>query len=954
MDKKDIFRILKERHSGYWLADDKQSRNLTYSQYLDTLMAIEEFVIDVELEKVPSLEKYDAYKKNDNQPKLLEIQAYFSKLRYDLPVVKNIEFSERYNIFDMVFSKERVRSHLQRLANQTINSPLNRVGDTEAVNSDSDAEVKLATNAEIFLRNVKEIKRNLQGIHTQELIAKREWGARQAYKQMKEYLESCFQVCPTVHVLCMDFGYLVTKMPNDICKPSISLDIIIRHWGELRQRLAIELDVLGHIERLEFSDPKGYSIYTVLLLKHHHDRTEDEWVIFFGNLWRGITQPWGAYHCFNPDIAAIDKNATGIISSEQTNKRHAFNRWVLEYMAFSGIYWKVDTQEYANQSVWQTGKFPQAETVTVEPEQPIRQPLHQLLLGAKDAHHLWDIDNVGSSYLSTKYKEIACIYQAFRASAEFGQLPLHLYDLFEKIEYFMVHLMCYRLPAFDVLHTTSFNSEYDFVKRMTKLGKQLIFIERSFTKIDFDNFILSVMHNLSTSVLLFFTVAFTQKSEDTPKTWSLFRFDQRPLITREEAMFYNGIVLRIRKYLNLELGAFENLGDESSFLMSFLVERMRFLSLNANENTGKRNKNAGNSAIGLKMIVKDLSLQQMLKRQSDTLNSTYDSTVLYVKEVLKNDTLLICIRLYLKAQTPVPLPHSIFSSVLSEFMRLGRNKKPLSWTVGYIGRWEVSSGQSYARVIFMLDSNKVEDVDSVASEISNYWAKIVTDHAEKIQLKISPDTTPLVLESATSKSEIFQYHEFFSDFFCRVDRSDRIKQQAFIQQIVLVLVKKNLYFWGQFSKLANHLIKGDKPRFAPSDKKNAVKPQVKKRKHRQLKEQDSISNAPKNTEETTSDLSVYQTPALDSGSADGDSVEEGREVNVATSSVDNNPPTQSDKLQDMGSLEKNHIQSLPSADEFIVVRTIPPIARSAKIRHSITVDKGVVDINFDDYDLKNF
>lgn len=201
MDKKDIFRILKERHSGYWLADDKQSRNLTYSQYLDSLMAIEEFVIDVELEKVPSLEKYDEYKKNDNQPKLLEIQAYFSKLRYDLPVVEAIEFSERYNIFSRVFSEERVRSHLQRSAILTINPPLNRVGDTEAVNSDSDAEVKLATNTGIFLRNVKKIKQNLQGIHTQELIAKREWGARQAYKQMKEYVETCYQVCPTVHVL---------------------------------------------------------------------------------------------------------------------------------------------------------------------------------------------------------------------------------------------------------------------------------------------------------------------------------------------------------------------------------------------------------------------------------------------------------------------------------------------------------------------------------------------------------------------------------------------------------------------------------------------------------------------------------------------------------------------------------------------------------------------------------
>lgn len=801
---RDIFQRLGIQLTNYWSGVNDQSNHARSTEYVDILEAIENFVFDIQVQKIPTLARYLGFLKSRNFAEIKKIETYFRKLKFD-----NNSFScpEVHSKRVEVFLEQYRNLEISLIAKHHLDDEVNPHLISQIKNgSKRDLAFILKKSPELLFQLIDNIKTDLETDATKINIRERRNIATTNQNTTTAYVDNCFNVCPQIFVVCMDLGYQpIVLGDHNVSHIGIQSDIdqaltqTSLHWFELRKQLGFSVDIVGHCEKLEYSALKGISLHCAFFCRNQKEYTEKYWGNLIGSIWNNITQGQGIYYNCNPEIREnFSIQAVGLIRASDKTKKRALQRWIIDYIALSSQYLSISVPE--GQRTFLIGKTPNLSSIVhqgTQKNETISNNANSYTLREKDIKECWKVTaNNLSPKLAASLKDAPLIYNELKEilKNKDTSLPHDLVDISElnvekliKIEKLVTFIRDSQGLAFDPKKrdhsNTTLLTEKDLEKRITRIGKQILDIGLKFNVAFHNGDFNSYLKYFSVNLKIFFDVLHFQP------VWERVTLQPQDPI-QNKMNFYNEFVRQIRTYLN---------GDVQR-IAHLIPTRLPDHSL------------------------KPKTIKALLAEQNRIANNSFNKTSKYVQEIFNEDVTLLSLKFFIHHDTH-DIPLEIFSLLFTTFLHFGQNCRPLCWSRGYIGRWEYTqSNRLCARVTFFLNTVDVEkwtDINLV-QQVEDYWAKIVQEKKPKLKNLDWQNYTNL--KGIVETRNVFNIHPDFNDYLIKIQSQEKKKQKDFIQQVVMYLTKSDLYFNPNLIDLPKAPIQG-----------NAV---------RQAKSQESIKKAP--------------------------------------------------------------------------------------------------------------
>jgi len=823
---RDLFKRLEAQQEGYWIGkNDKQKKSASAFMYIHVLQAIEDFVIDAQNDNTPFSEAFRKPVESYEYPiRPNKFQEYFNSLRFDpLWFIDGHVQSEKARIFldahQVLATQKSIIDTNSESVPVYLSMPVENIKHNKLV-SIGDKRV-------LFIQFKNTIKKEANSPATQIKNRERYNLACENRDSVTDYVDACFDVCPQLFVLCMDLGYPSINQ-NGTVSASIDSSWLQTHWTRLIQQLALTPDIIGHFEKLELSQLKGFSLHGVFLCRNEKSRLEKYWVDLIGKLWLRVTQGLGAYHNCNPSIRIMgdksSKYAVGVIKTTESTKRDALQHWVVDYVTLSPQYLSVTVPEgYCTLSLGKTPfQIPLNNPGTENKPNSLGDLAYALNQEAINECRKVTATNL-SLKLRTSLKNAPIIYNELNTLLEnhHAALPLDLapfrelnVELFMKIETLITFIRYSRGLAFRPekkgRSSAGQITEKDFGERITPIGKQIFDLDLKFGVGYLPSTFNPYVKYCSLNLKIFFDVVRSQ-----PK-WELALIPTLNSI-QNTIDFYNEFVRQIHHYLDSDFQRLAHLmPDKMSAKHTSVESPAKVQKTQDQENS--ITQILENSPAPVKTS-SSKTIKAYLAEKNRIANSSFESTTHYIKEIFKENVTLVCFRFFINRNTH-DIPHEIFATLFTVFRHFGNNRRPLSASRGYIGRWEyIAPKQLCAKIIFFLESNEVEtwpyNTDLVEL-IKNHWAEIV---ATKKPLIHNLDWNDFIdLQGSVEKSVIFNSHAEFNDYQCTIERQEKAKQSAFIQHVLVYLTQSDLYFDPNLVKFPKSLIQGNSIRKADTKK----------------------------------------------------------------------------------------------------------------------------------------
>ena len=829
---KDIFQRLGIQLTNYWSGVNDQSNHARSTEYVDILEAIEDFVFDIQVQKTPTLARYLGFLKSRNFAEIKKMEMYFRRLKFNKD---RFSYPEVYSERVAVFLEQYRKLEIGLIAEDGLGLEVNPELIRQIKNgSKLDLLLMLKKSPGSLFRFIDDIRSNLETDATKLEIRKRRNIATSNQKIATTYVDDCFRACPQLFVICMDLGYRPIVLGDynaphigglseiDSEKFELALANTSRHWSEFIKHLDSNFEIVGHFEKLEYSALKGISLHCSFFCRNQKEYSEKYWSNLIGSIWNNITQGQGLYYNCNPEIRNnFSKDAVGLIKASDKTKQKALHRWIIDYITHSQQYLSVNVPDGMN--TFSQGKVPQPATIGSQNPQ---NNATSYTLSEKVIKECWKVteDNL-SSKLAASLKDAPLIYNELKEilKNKHTSLPHDLAHISElnveqliKIEKLVTFIRDSQGLAFDPKKrdhsNTTLLTEKDLEKRITRIGKQILDIGLKFNVAFHNGDFNTYLKYFSINLKIFFDVLQFQP------VWERVTLQLQDPI-QNKMNFYNEFVRQIRTYLN---------GD---------VQRIAHL-------------------IPTRLpdhFLKPKTIKALLADQNRIANNSFNKTSKYVQEIFKKDVTLLSLKFFIHHDTH-DIPLEIFSPLFTTFLHFGQNCRPLSWSRGYIGRWEYTQSNNLcARVTFFLNTVNVEKCPDInlVQQVEDCWAKIIQE--KKPNLKNLDWQNYTTLQGIVETSIVFKSHPDFNDYLIKIQRQEKKKQKDFIQQVVMYLTKSDLYFNPNLIDLPKAPIQG-----------NAV---------RQAKSQESIKKAPESgkTKSSNSKSNIIKTvTGSDSTIVDGD------------------------------------------------------------------------------------
>lgn len=804
----DVFMRLEVQLNHCWLGrTDKQVELIMADENIETLKFIENFVLDIEFEKVPDLSQYENYVKNKNTSALQNLQRYFNRLRFnrDNPP-SDLVLNEGARIF--LNECHSIEAAAQNQGKSTKSRPLLGMFKRQLLDN---IPVNIEQQSSRLLALIENIRTKIDSSSVQAKKRADRVTVNKRFSDTVQYLDDCFKACPQLFVICMDLGYPSQgRQSGPITAMTNNPNQIQSNWADLAIHLRTEMDIIGHFEKLEFTQQRGYSLHVTFLCFPRKDFTEVDWAIRIGQMWISITQGKGAYHNSNSEIRRFSDHAVGLIKATEKTKRDEMLRWVVRYSTLSSLYISVP---YHPTQVYQIGKQPKRDVPLVSQamsnNRNTKQEASAFRLSSNEILDAWKIPRGNLSQQSIEQiKELPIIYNQIAALIQSNQfLPNNSVslksvqiELLVQIEIFIAYTSDSNSLAFNTGSNWGEQpTDKDAMQWRTRLGKQLIDL---YSHCNFEYVTTKLLPNieyLSPSVKIYCAVVYSQN------VWKEDSQIIAEMSTRSLMRFYNGFIEQIRLLLQNDHEVLKKLNELKSAAHRSIDD------LKVHNNYGKKIESI--PADPAHIDVGDIphskrtkSLQAFISEQFKTTNKSFIDAKLYVSELFKKDVILISLKFHITCGTH-DIPQQTFAPLLTMFMRYGKNCKPLAWSLGYVGRWEhVAPMQRCAHVIFFMHADLAASVENITQQIKDYWVKIIHEKADQVVIPTDQDSFTLVVSAV--ESPISHLHDSFNEYFCQIDSSDKDKQKIFKQQILLYFAKSTLYYQPNQSKLPKALIKG--------------------------------------------------------------------------------------------------------------------------------------------------
>lgn len=797
---RDLFKMLELRLAGYWSREpiliNEQIIEPRVRCYIKNVLAIESYLNEIFFGFPYTLEEYNWALENGEIQKSREIEKYFDALpRLDINY-RNLQVSQYVTVFKDVLSNHAsifnnnaagsVRAHIQTLAHQSFGKAGSSSNSTAQV---ARTDIQHMTRA--WLKITKLISVHIHSNEFQKQVIQQKSRLDEQQNQVIRYINSCFEVCPTLYVLCMDLGYAsivnyqaAVEANQMIIQLGINYGHLMRDWETFKARLQIDPWVIGHFEKLEYGACKGYSLFALFLLKHNSDYSEQSWVEHIGSLWKQVTNHQGVYHNCNPEFRSFAAHSVGLIKKTQKMKRAALHYWPARYATQSTLYFPITVEQQFIENM-QLGKTPFKQVVeqaNQSTEKVVPAPKPQMSLveyhAKKKSKKLWTIaKNDKNTALVKRINEIEQIY---------GQIFFSSDDVIDKalcckIEVFMAFIRKSRLKAFDILGYPA-PEAHNLYGHATSLGKWLLDLDHAIGLDRFKQIMLKPSDFNKSTHLLMFTVALIQA--DCNIRWDPEIDHARNLKIVER---YNELVNSIRRLLHLPIPLSSDITSQDMTL----VEKAFYQRILKITPKPKKTNEVGENK-------RKLTITGILEKKHSDLLPVCKNAAEYIENFFQHNLLLLSFNLSLTYNNSRQFPAALFSEVLTQYIHYGKQKEPLCWMLGYIGRRVSIRKNSYwAEIIFILDADKVPDITQAREKIDQYWSDFLKEGPERVHFPIdSIGNSHIEVQDVhldTVPRCIYENSKFFNNNFYRLDRVDQKAQQEFINTIVLYFVKVALY-----------------------------------------------------------------------------------------------------------------------------------------------------------------
>ena len=823
----DIFSRFEIQLNRCWLGKFvKQEELIVADPNIKLLKSIEKFVLDIEFQNTPDLSQYRHYVEKKNTVKINELQRYFNQLQFD---------RNRQPPYQLISEKARIFFDACKQIEEKIKSQNTLIKSSPLLGTRQGSfefSVDLQNKSEQLQELIEIIKTKIESFAFQKKFRDCRVFAPIKPSEAVEYVDACFKACPQLFVLCMDLGYPSQgKQPYSI-KPSKECEGINTHWSDLTARLDNDKGLIGHFQKLEYTAHRGHSLHCTFIFAHQKQSTENDLAIRIGNHWMEITENVGAYHNCNPEIRhEFSDHAVGLIKSTQKSSRDAMERWVIRYSVLSSKYLSArPNQSQVFQikkqplSVFTTNQFTTKKEITPK-------IISAFILSQMEIEQALKISTVNlSTDLGSQIKQMPTIYKELATSffredtlpTDFVLDSNFSIESLVQIEAFVAHVRSKNTPAFDTFNPQLDNNptDKDALKWRNRLGKQLIALNSQWNIKYINHVLLPNIKYLSPSVKIYCAVLCSQDE------WRVAE-NIRPDESVHSGMhFCNAFIRQIRKYLDCDYLIFiEQLKSIQALHYSESVSpklRSQFgelltthpidqNTLDGNQLIGNNNNNGYASKTSRKQ-----SIQAFMVEQSKNVQAIYDDAETYTNVLFKKDVTLISLKFYINSKSH-DIPHQIFSPLLTLFLRLGKNMKPLAWSYGYVGRWEHATDlQRVAHIIFFINKDLIKDIEQVTQKIKTFWMEIVNSHRDDVVREylakansMQPNETEFSnLQGSADCYQISSYLENFCDHHCTINHDNKKLQNIFKRKVLLHLAKSTLYFQPNQPDTPKALIKG--------------------------------------------------------------------------------------------------------------------------------------------------
>lgn len=526
---------------------------------------------------------------------------------------------------------------------------------------------KYFTQAEIYDDLVSNIFESATSDEFAVRIKLRERVVNKEFNKAKRYVDSCFNQFEKLCVLRMDLWFKTQLLGR-----SGNLETLREYFSVLTDELnghQIPRGVVGFLAKLEYGKSKGYFIHLVLLLDGSTFPVEESWIEQVRAMWVRITNNSGNCLNSNHEYAGFSlEKGVRLIGFGQTDKREAFDRWVLGYLAKSMQYLAPKVNK--GDQVLILGKSYEGSARKVD----LTKNILSFVKTDRSKVKLTEAEALYSEILSLRsIGAYSYVYSANPYTKEY------LFVLLQ-VERFVIALQHDARDAFDV----SRDEDNKFTYTHNPIGSFLLeFGDLEKFKKTIENTRQEFKIEFSVYVDVFYMAIDDLLEEIELRKW--LRDPRRGSVqerkTEDKVYIYN-------KFVN-------------------------FVRIRLADSATRKSSNTRNSRASDKFKDACAYVDSLFTKCGDLYVLSLN---LYPINVNGN-------------QTPVSTKVGLYPQLLGKFFSNGKHHRCLSGMAGFIGKWEYTSERGvYARVIIFLEATKVsnEKHDQLIDSISHYWIDEIT------------------------------------------------------------------------------------------------------------------------------------------------------------------------------------------------------------------------------------
>jgi len=741
---------------------------MTSESWLDKLQAIEKFMLDIEFENSPI--EYPAHGRS------VSIEKFFNKVCYN-PSLFRSGFNFSYSPMADIFLTE---SRQQEIICDVIESTVTYRYQYSALILDStdparDGSLVWSRDGCLLSQFHNSIREKINSELNVYLVNVRNKKLEMFSKEMREKVERYFEDCPNLFVLCIDFGYR-SSMLNTTTAPFADRDRIDADWDRFAELIDKEPGVIGHFEKFDLSDIRGPSLFGIFFCQYRGPESESYWESLLTGLWFSFLprEPYGSFgwvHNCNPEICIeFSEFAVGHIRSTEKKKREALFKWVIDPLTFSMAYLWLRSPKGKDIRI---SGFRQNDNIIGSAEPAFSD---------REIQNAWKLPK--KSLVPTLFQHYQEAFELYPQIAKAMNQPSHYAESLMRIEQFVTFVRGSHSPAFHVNYKGSVTADPIVMK--TRLGVQWHDLWSHLERFDMVNALFPNIECFSKSIQVFCLVLY-----DSGK-FERGSYDAKGLQWDND--YANQCVDAIRVYFKYSVEALERVTQLKSIRVTVgrrIGQSMPHMTSHAQVMDSCNNTSQ--------------KLGELMLQEHRVAQSTYDRALGYMEALFKTDVMLLGFKFSLKSTTQEISPKQ-FTAMFTAFRAYGNHRKPMSWRLGIVGRWERDVDQCInACVIFVMDASEMHDIDDVRQQIIDYWQLFVRHKGCQI-MQLATEAQDILLAEATPYP-IFAGTDNKSDVWI-INCDDKKAQRDFMQQVLRYIIKSPLYFQLGQIELRKLFIKG--------------------------------------------------------------------------------------------------------------------------------------------------